>query len=59
MVLCPFFSHPSNKQLRVCGVFRKKFTVVKGSCLQVVEIEDVEVRATGKCQVLPKIRQIR
>jgi hypothetical protein len=27
----------------VCGVFRKKVTVVKGSCLRAAEIENVAV----------------
>jgi hypothetical protein len=58
MVPCPFFSHPSKKQLHACGIFTKKATVVKGSCLRAVEIENVAVWATGKRQVLPKIRQI-
>jgi hypothetical protein len=39
MVPCPFFSHPSKKQLHVCGVFRKKVTAVKDSYLRVVEID--------------------
>jgi hypothetical protein len=39
MVPCPFFSHPSKKQLWACGVFRKEVTVLKGTYLQVVEIE--------------------
>jgi hypothetical protein len=43
MVPCPFFSRPSKKQLRVCGVFRKKVIVVKGSCLRGAEIENVAV----------------
>jgi hypothetical protein len=43
MVPCPFFSHPRKKQLHAYGVFRKKVTVVKGSCLQAVEIENVAV----------------
>jgi hypothetical protein len=59
MVPCPFCSRPSKKQLRACGVFRKKATVVKGSCLRAAEFENVAVSATGKPQVLPKIRQIR
>jgi hypothetical protein len=57
-VPCPFFSCPSKQQLRECGVFRNKVTVVKGSCLQAPEIENVAVWATGKRQVLPKFRQI-
>jgi hypothetical protein len=57
-VPCPFFSRPGKKQLRACGVFRKKVTVVKGSCLRAAEIENVAVRATGRRQVLPKIKQI-
>jgi hypothetical protein len=44
--------------LHACGVFRKKVTVVKGS-LWAAEIENVAVWATGKYQVLPKIRQMR
>jgi hypothetical protein len=32
MVPRPFFSHPSKKQLRVCGVLRRNVTV-KGSSL--------------------------
>jgi uncharacterized protein (DUF697 family) len=43
VVLCPFFSRPSKKQLRVCGVFRKKVTVMMGSYLQSAEIENVAV----------------
>jgi hypothetical protein len=43
MVLCPFFFHPSKKQLCACGVFRKKVTVVKGSCLQAAEVKNVTV----------------
>jgi hypothetical protein len=43
MVLCPFFSRSSKKQLRACGVFRKKVTVVKSSCLRAAEIENVAV----------------
>jgi hypothetical protein len=57
MVPCPFFSRPSKKQLRVCGVFRKKVTVVKGSCLGAVEIENLAVRAWKNvkfCQKLGK-----
>jgi hypothetical protein len=42
-VPCPFFSRPSKKQLRACGVFRRKVTVVKGSCLRAAEIENVAV----------------
>jgi hypothetical protein len=41
MVQCPFFCHPSKKQLGACSVFRKKVTVVKGSCLRAAEIENV------------------
>jgi hypothetical protein len=52
------FSHPSKKQLRACGVFRKKVTVVKDSFLRAAEIENVAVCATGKRQVLLKITQI-
>jgi hypothetical protein len=37
------FSCPRKKQSRACNVFRKKFTVVKGSCLQAAEIENVAV----------------
>jgi hypothetical protein len=59
MVPCPFCSCSSKKQLRACGVFRKKVTVLKGSRLRAAEIENVAVWATGKRQVLPKIRQIR
>jgi hypothetical protein len=58
MVSCPFFSHPSKKQMHLRGVFRKKITVLKGSCLRAAEIENVAVWATGTCKVLPKIRQI-
>jgi hypothetical protein len=58
MVPCPFFSHPSKKQLHVCGAFRKKVTAVKGNCLQAAEIENVTVWAMAKHQVLLKIRQI-
>jgi hypothetical protein len=54
MVLCPFFSCPSKKQLRVCGVLKKKATDVAET-----EIENVAVCATGKHQVLPKNMQIR
>jgi hypothetical protein len=43
MVPCPLFSRTSKMQLCVCGVFRKKVTVVKGSCLQVAEIKNVVV----------------
>jgi hypothetical protein len=43
MVPCPFFSHLRKKQLRACGVFGKKATAVKGSCLRVAEIENVAV----------------
>jgi hypothetical protein len=43
MVPCPFCSRPSKKQLRACGGFRKKVTVLKGSCLRVAEIENVGV----------------
>jgi hypothetical protein len=43
MVPCPFFSRSRKTQLRACGVFRKKVTVVKGSCLQVAEIKSVAV----------------
>jgi hypothetical protein len=43
MVLCPFFSSPRKKQSCACSVLRKKVTVVKGSCLQVAEIENVTV----------------
>jgi hypothetical protein len=39
MVSCPFFSHPSKKQVCVCSVFRKKITLVKGSCGRAVEIK--------------------
>jgi hypothetical protein len=53
MMPCPFFSCTSKKQLRECGVFRKKVTVVKGSCLRAAEIENVAVWAMGKRQVLP------
>jgi hypothetical protein len=42
-VPCSFFSRPSKKQLRACGVFGKKVNVVKGSCLQAAEIENVAV----------------
>jgi hypothetical protein len=38
---CPFFSRSSKKQLRACGILRKKVTVVKGSCLRATEIENV------------------
>jgi hypothetical protein len=58
MVPCTFCSRPSKKQLRACGVFRKKGTVLKDSCLRAAEIVNVAVRATGKRQVLPNIRQI-
>jgi hypothetical protein len=58
MVPCPLFSRPRKKQLRACSVFRKKVAVVKGSCLRAAGIENVAVGATGKRQVLPKIRQI-
>jgi hypothetical protein len=37
------FSRPSKKQLRACGVLRKKATVVKGSFLLAAEIENVAV----------------
>jgi hypothetical protein len=50
MVPCPLFSCPSKKQLHACSVLQKKVTVVKGSCLRAVEIENVTV--------LRKIRQI-
>jgi hypothetical protein len=43
MVLYPFCSHPSKKQLRACSVFRKKITVVKGSGLRVAEIKNITV----------------
>jgi hypothetical protein len=43
MVPCPFCSRPSKKQLRSCGVFRVKVTVLKGSCLRAAEIENVAV----------------
>jgi hypothetical protein len=43
MVLCLFFSRPNKKQLRVCGVFRKKVTDLKGSCLLAGAIENVAV----------------
>jgi hypothetical protein len=43
MVSCLFFSCPSKKQLHVYGVFINKATVVKGSCLQAAEIENVAV----------------
>jgi hypothetical protein len=43
MVPCPFCSRPNKKQLRACGVFRKKVTVLKGSCLRAAEIENVAV----------------
>jgi hypothetical protein len=52
----PFFSQPSKKQLHVCGVLKKKVTVVKSGCLRTVEIENVAVGAMRKHQVLPKIR---
>jgi hypothetical protein len=58
MVPCPFFSHPSEQQLHACSVFKKKVTVVKGSCVQAAEIKNVTVSAMGKRQVLSKIRQI-
>jgi hypothetical protein len=57
MVPCPFFSHRSKKQFHACGVFRKKVTVVKGSCLQAAEIEisQFEQRENIKfCQKLGK-----
>jgi hypothetical protein len=38
---------------------QKESHVLKGSCLRAAEIENVAVWATGKRQVLPKIRQIR
>jgi hypothetical protein len=43
MVTCLSFSRSNNKQLHACGVCRKKVTVVKGSCLRVVEIENCVV----------------
>jgi hypothetical protein len=43
MVSCLFLSRPSKRQLRTCGVFGKKVTVVKASCLRAVEIENVAV----------------
>jgi hypothetical protein len=43
MVPCPFFSRPSKKQLRARSVFRKKVTVVIGSCLGAAEVENVAV----------------
>jgi hypothetical protein len=43
MVLCPFFYRPSKVRLGAWGVFRKKVTVVKGSCLQEAEIKNVTV----------------
>jgi hypothetical protein len=48
MVSCLFFSRPSKKQLCACLVFRKKVTVVKGSCLQAMEIKNVAVWANAK-----------
>jgi hypothetical protein len=48
VVPCPFFSLPSKKQLRSCGLFRKKVTVVKSSCLRAAEIENVTVWAKDK-----------
>jgi hypothetical protein len=41
--ICPFFSCPSKKQLHACGVLRKKVTDVRGSCLRVVEMNNVAV----------------
>jgi hypothetical protein len=52
-VLYAFFSDPRKKQSH-----RSKVNVVKGSYLHATEIEDMEVQAMGKHQVLPKIRQI-
>jgi hypothetical protein len=49
---------PSKQQLPACGAFRKRVSVVKGSCLRAAEIENVAVWAKGKRQALPKIRQI-
>jgi hypothetical protein len=43
MVPCPFFSRSSKKHLRACGVFRRKVTIVEGSCLGAAEIENVAV----------------
>jgi hypothetical protein len=57
MVPCSFFSCPSKKQLCACSVFRKKVTVVTGSCLWAAEIENVAVWAIGNvefCQKLDK-----
>jgi hypothetical protein len=41
MVPCPFCSRPGKKQLCACCVIRNKVTVLKGSCLQAAEIENV------------------
>jgi hypothetical protein len=42
MVPCSFFSCPSKQKLHACSVSeRKRVTVVKGSCLRVVEIKNV------------------
>jgi hypothetical protein len=54
MVLCPL---PSKKQLCACSVFRMNATVLKGSCLVALEIENVAVLAIGKHQGLQKVRQ--
>jgi hypothetical protein len=43
MLPCPLFSRTSKKQLYACNVFKKKVTVVMGSCLQASEIENITV----------------
>jgi hypothetical protein len=43
MVPCPFCSRLGKKQLRARGVFGKKVTVLKGSCLRAAEIENAAV----------------
>jgi hypothetical protein len=57
----PFFSRANKKQMRacvrVCDVFRKKVTVVKGSFLRAAKIENVAVSETENvkfCQKLGK-----
>jgi hypothetical protein len=51
MVPCLFLSHPSKKQLHVCGVFRKKVTIVCEQ--QISRMSQFEQQATIKfCQKL-------